>query len=174
MNRLVSLIALPAMIAAGPVLAQTALAQTATPATPAQSAPAAGSPAAATPAAASKPPLPAQVESRITTLHKRLQITSAQEADWNKFAQAMRDNAASSAQAYQDRANNLATMNAVENLQAYVQLEQARAQGLQGLLTAFQPLYNDLSPEQKTIADTMFRRQGERQARKAAAKKPAQ
>jgi hypothetical protein len=168
MNRLFSLVVLPALVAAGPVLAQTA-----TPAAPSQGAAAApamtAAPAAPTPAA--KPPMPAQVESRITAMHKRLKITSAQEADWGKFAQAMRDNASSAAQAYQDRADKLATMSAVDNLQAYVQLEQTRVQGLQALVTAFQPLYNDFSPEQKSIADTMFRRQGERHAQKAAAKK---
>lgn len=166
MNRLVTLIVLPAMIAAGPVLAQTA-----TPATPAQGAPAASSPApaATTMPAAAKPGMPANVESRITAMHKRLKITSAQDADWEKFAQAMRDDASAAAQAYQDRADKLATMNAVENLQAYAQLEQSRAQGVQTLLAAFQPLYNDLSPEQKNIADMMFRRQGERHAAKKAA-----
>jgi periplasmic protein CpxP/Spy len=166
MYRLVSLVVLPAMVAAGPVLAQTA-----TPATPAQGAPAASSsaPAASAMPAAAKPAMPANVESRITAMHTRLKITSAQDADWEKFAQAMRDDASSAAQAYQDRADKLGTMNAVENLQAYAQLEQTRAQGVQTLLAAFQPLYNDLSPEQKTVADMMFRRQGERQAAKKAA-----
>jgi hypothetical protein len=109
------------------------------------------------------------VYKRITAMHKRLQITSAQEADWGKFAQAMRDNASAAAQAYQQRADNLQKMTAVENLQAYAQLEQARAQGLQGLVAAFEPLYNDLSAEQKATADAMFRRQGEHQAKKRAA-----
>lgn len=97
-------------------------------------------------------------------MHKRLGITAAQEPAWSTFAQAMRDNAATSAQAYHDRAARLSTMTAVENLSSFAQLEETRAQGLQTLSSSFETLYAQLSPEQKHTADEMFRHQGERAA----------
>ncbi len=97
-------------------------------------------------------------------MRSRLQITAQQEQAWGAFAQAMRDNATATAQAYQDRAAHLQTMTAVENLHSFAQLEQARAQGLEVLATSFDTLYGQLSDSQKHAADTMFRRQGERAA----------
>jgi protein CpxP len=108
--------------------------------------------------------MPEHVEERINAMHKRLQITAAQESAWNSFAQVMRDNAAKTAQAYQDRAAHLQTMTAVENMQSFAQLEQTRAQGLQTLASSFDTLYGQLSDNQKHIADAMFARRGEHAA----------
>lgn len=121
----------------------------------------------ATPAPASssaKHMMPPHVDDRINQMHQRLHITAEQQPSWDAFAQAMRDNAAASAQAYQDRAAHLQTMTATENLHSFAQMEQTRAQGLQGLASSFDTLYAGLSDEQKHTADTMFRRQGERAA----------
>jgi hypothetical protein len=94
-------------------------------------------------------------------MHRRLEITAQQEPAWNTFAQAMRDNATATAQAYQDRAAHLQTMTAVENLHSFAQLELTRAQGLEGLATSFDALYGQLSDSQKHNADAMFAHQGE-------------
>ncbi len=121
----------------------------------------------ATPAPASSPAnraIPPHVDDRIDHMHQRLHITADQQPAWDVFAQAMRDNATASAQAYQDRAAHLQTMTAVENLRSFARMEQTRAQGLQGLANSFETLYASLSDDQKHIADTMFRRQGERAA----------
>jgi hypothetical protein len=121
----------------------------------------------ATPAPASSPAnhaMPPHVDDRINQMHQRLHITAEQQPAWDAFAQAMRDNAAASAQAYKDRAAHLPTMTAVENLRSFAQMEQTRAQGLQSLASSFETLYGGLTDEQKHRADMMFRRQGERAA----------
>lgn len=158
-----TLAALPAAaLVWGVVAGGSALAQTAAPATPpAATAP---PPSAAGHQQAGHRGMPAHVDDRIAAMHRRLQITSQQEPAWNAFAQVMRDNAATAAQAYQDRAEHLQSMTAPENLHAFAQLEQTRAQGVQTLATAFDTLYGQLSDDQKRIADGMFRRQGEHAA----------
>jgi hypothetical protein len=110
-------------------------------------------------------------EQRITELHARLHITAAEQSQWDQFAQVMRDNAKDVDQAYQQRAAQFQSMNAVENMQSYAQIEQTRAQGMQKLVPAFQTLYASLSDQQKQQADRMFRYQAERaqQRRKTAA-----
>jgi len=127
-------------------------------------------PAAAQPAAAPRKPASAQgadkmearVEQRITLLHGRLQITAQQEPAWNGFAKVMRDNAASTEQAYQQRMAKLETMSAVENLQTFAEVEQTRAKDINNLSVAFQSLYGQMSDDQKKIADQAFRHFGER------------
>jgi hypothetical protein len=98
-------------------------------------------------------------EQRISDLHTHLHITSQQQSQWDQFAQAMRDNAKDLDQAYQQRATSFTSMNAVENMQSYAQIEQTRAQDLQKLVPAFQTLYASLSDEQKKQADELFRNQ---------------
>jgi hypothetical protein len=73
----------------------------------------------------------------------------------------MRDNAKDLDQAYQQRAVSFSSMNAVENMQSYAQIEQARAQDMQKLVPAFQALYDSLSDQQKKAADQMFRNRAE-------------
>jgi len=98
-------------------------------------------------------------ERRINDLRVRLHITPQQQSQWDQFAQAMRDNAKDLDQAYQQRGTSFNSMNAVENMQSYAQIEQTRAQDLQKLVPAFQALYASLSVEQKTEADELFRNQ---------------
>src|ERR1700719_1345104 len=97
-----------------------ALAQSAAPAAPST----AGSPAAAGGAQA-------RVEARIKQLHAQLHITPAEEAQWNQFAQVMRDNARAMDEAATQRAAKFPTMSAVQDLQSYEQLAEAHVQHLQ-------------------------------------------
>ena len=99
----------------------------------------------------------AAVERRITDLHSKLHITSAQSQQWDQFAQAMRGNAREMDDIYRQRAEKLSTMSAVDNMQSYAQIEQQRAQDMQKLVPAFQTLYASLSDQQKKLADDMFR-----------------
>ena len=69
----------------------------------------------------------------------------------------MRDNAKEMDQSYQQRAEKLGSMSAVDNMQSYAQIEQVRAQDMQKLVPAFQTLYSSLSDQQKKTADAMFR-----------------
>jgi hypothetical protein len=126
----------------------------------AQSAPPAASPAAAQTAA----PQPssatqAAVEERIHALQKQLGITEAQMPLWDAFAQAMRDNAASTDALFAQRVGSVATMSAVDNMHSYAQIARAYADNTQHLAAAFDSLYASLTDTQKQAADTLFRQQ---------------
>ena len=96
------------------------------------------------------------VETRIKTLHAKLQITAAQESDWNDVAQAMRDNEATISSLIQSRHKSAGNMTAVEDLESYQQIAQAHADGLRKVISAFTPLYNSISDAQKKNADHVF------------------
>ena len=98
-----------------------------------------------------------RVEQRIANLHAKLHITSAQDQQWQQFAQVMRDNARNMDQTFRERAQNFQSLNAVENMQSYADIAQRHAQDVQRLVPAFQNLYNSLSDEQKRTADQVFR-----------------
>jgi periplasmic protein CpxP/Spy len=117
----------------------------------------------AAPAAASAPSAPAMkqghesnVEDRIGYLHAQLKITSAQESQWNAFADVMRNNGQTMAQLFQQRkaAGNLS---AIDDMKQYAAIAQAHADGTKKLVDAFDPLYASFSPEQKKVADETFR-----------------
>jgi hypothetical protein len=97
------------------------------------------------------------IDQRITTLQTRLAITSAQLSDWNAFAQVMRDNATSTNQLFQQRAQNAASMSAVDNMKSYAAIARSYADDTEKLATAFASLYAKLSPEQQKTADQLFR-----------------
>jgi periplasmic protein CpxP/Spy len=97
------------------------------------------------------------VERRIADLHSKLHITNDQEQQWNQFAQTMRDNAKDTDTAYQQRAEKISSMSAVENMQSFAQIEQQRSQDMQKLVPAFQTLYASLTDQQKKTADQLFR-----------------
>jgi protein CpxP len=136
---------LPAMAMPG------AFAQTETPVT--------GAPAAPKP----KPPahkpasLTDRVEQHITRLRAQLGITPAQQPQWDQFAAVMRDNAKAMSQTLEQRGTRFASMNASENMQSYAQIAQQHAQDVQKLATAFQPVYESMSDDQKKLADAVFR-----------------
>lgn len=113
--------------------------------------PAASSSAPAMPAAVS-----AKVEAHIKELRAELQITPAETAQWNAFAQVMRDNAAQMNQAFTARGAQLPTMNAVENLQSYSQIAQVQSVNMQNLATSFQALYKTFPASQQKLADAVF------------------
>jgi len=129
------------------------------------------------PAAAASPlaghPVPGKnaeerVERRIKELHGQLQITPAEEPQWNEFAQVMRENARDMDQAFVQRAQQHPTMNAVQNMQSYEQLSEEHAQRVQKLLPAFQKLYDAMPDAQKRVADQVFRANAEKHMEHAA------
>lgn len=134
------------------VFATSAWAQTALAAAPA-SAPAA---APAAPAAGGKKHAD-EVESQIKSLHDRIQITPAQEQQWDAFASVMRDNAAKTREAYHERSQKFSSLNADDSLKSYAALAQLHADNMQKLSQAFSTLYASLSDEQKEEADAAFR-----------------
>ncbi|HEX3521674.1 MAG TPA: Spy/CpxP family protein refolding chaperone [Stellaceae bacterium] len=130
------------------------------------------------PAAAASPmanhPVPGKnaeerVENRIKELHAQLRITSAEEPQWNQFAEVMRANARSMDQTFSERAQNFESMNAVQNMQSYEKLAQTHAQDLEKLVPAFQKLYDAMPDQQKQLADQVFRANAEQHAQRPAA-----
>jgi hypothetical protein len=103
----------------------------------------------------------ARVEQRITELHKQLRITPAQDAQWQQFAQVMRDNARNMDQLMEQRASKVSTMTAPEDMQFYADVSAQHAQDVQKLAAAFQTLYTSFSDDQKKTADVVFRQSAE-------------
>ena len=117
-----------------------------------------------TAAAASSSPAPSAatqsaVDQRIRTLQSQLGITEAQMPLWSAFAQAMRDNAASTDALFTQRAGAVAAMSATDNMHSYAQIARAYADNTEHLATAFDSLYASLSETQRQAADTLFRQQ---------------
>lgn len=97
------------------------------------------------------------VETRIKTLHTKLHITAAQEAQWNTFAGTMRDDAKNMDTLVQTRDDQSKTMTAVEAMKSYGEIATAHAEGVNKLVPVFATLYTALSPAQQKDADTLFR-----------------
>jgi periplasmic protein CpxP/Spy len=108
-----------------------------------------------------------RVERRIRELHSQLQITPAEESQWNEFAQVMRENARDMDQAFMLRAQQFPRMNAVQNMQSYEQISEEHAQRVQKLLPAFQKLYDVMPDQQKRVADQVFRANSEKHLERA-------
>lgn len=109
-----------------------------------------------------------RVEERINYLHSALKITADQEPQWKTFADVMRSNGATMADLYKQRMEGEAQRNALDDMKQYAQIAQTHADDMQKLVTAFEPLYNSFSPEQKKLADTTFRH-GQHEVHKGAA-----
>jgi hypothetical protein len=99
----------------------------------------------------------AKIELRITDLHAKLLISPAQQPQWDKFAQVMRDNARSMDEAFQQRVQVIPTMTAPANMASYAHVAEDHAQRMQMLVPAFQALYDTMSDNQKRTADQVFR-----------------
>ncbi|HKW54719.1 MAG TPA: Spy/CpxP family protein refolding chaperone [Stellaceae bacterium] len=138
-------------VVANPLLAQT---------NPAPATQTAQSPDAAKPATHKRASHADRVETRIKQLHAQLQITAAQEPQWNAVAQAMRDDAQAMQSAIAQRRQTRSSATAVDELRSYEQVTETHVAGLQKLIPAFQALYDSMSPEQKKNADAAFRHQG--------------
>jgi hypothetical protein len=118
-----------------------------------------------------KPPAAApsqadQVERQIADLQKRLQITPAQQPQFDAFAKVMRENAQAMDTMMRQQEQN-PSANAVEALRAAAQMAEAEAEGLKRLVPALQSLYDSLPDQQKRLADAVMTGQpaqgGERQ-----------
>ncbi|HUC19679.1 MAG TPA: Spy/CpxP family protein refolding chaperone [Acetobacteraceae bacterium] len=103
---------------------------------------------------------PETAQQYIDQLHATLQITPAQQPQWDRFAQAMTGNAESMHQAFAQRGAALGTMNAAQNMQSYAELAALHARNMQTLANAFQALYATMTPEQQRNADAVFRTGG--------------
>lgn len=98
-----------------------------------------------------------RVELRITELHRKLQITAAQQQPWDDFTNAMRANAARMDSNYQRRVDTMGSMKADESMANYAQMAAEHAADMQSLVPLFETLYTTMSDPQKAIADDVFR-----------------
>jgi protein CpxP len=92
------------------------------------------------------------IDSQISDLRSRLQITPAQQPKFDAVAQIMRQNA----QAMEAAMRRTPPRNAVEDMRVEAEAAAAEAAQLQRMLPAFEALYASLSEEQKHMADQLF------------------
>ena len=98
----------------------------------------------------------ARAAARIAYVKTALKITSAQEAAFDKYAQAIRDNAQQMQQAFtQMRDRRDQAQNALDRVEQRAKFAQLRDQAEQKYLAAFRPLYDSLSADQKKVADDL-------------------
>jgi protein CpxP len=159
MTRLLSSMLLSAglVLAAAPTLAQDA------------SAPAAKEPKAQQKAPRQARALPSErVEARITELKSALKITSAQEPQWNAFADTLRKQARAGDDRFKARRASLekgakpAPLNAIQRLEQRQKFMADASTRMNEVLATARPLYAALSPEQQKIADDLMAKRGGR------------
>jgi LTXXQ motif family protein len=100
-----------------------------------------------------------RLDGRIAYLKATLQITPAQEPQWEKVVQAMRQDAQERQKAFEEmRAHRNDPKTAVSRLEMSGRLATVRAQQTERFLAAFRPLYSSLSDDQKHAADEVLSR----------------
>ncbi|MHB8666461.1 MAG: Spy/CpxP family protein refolding chaperone [Burkholderiales bacterium] len=117
------------------------------------------------PVIAAKLSIAQRVDARITEMHAKLKITPAQEEQWGKVAQMMRDNEKAIEPLIQARIENAKTMTAVDDLKSWGEITDAHADGIKKFTPVFATLYDSMSDAQKKQADSLFRH-GDKRARK--------
>jgi protein CpxP len=103
-----------------------------------------------------------RAELRIKDMHAKLKITAAQEEQWAKVAQVMRDDAKAMDTLTQARVAHVKDMTAVDDLKSYGEIAEAHATGIKNLTPVFADLYSSMSDAQKKEADNLFRHGGQR------------
>ena len=98
-----------------------------------------------------------RVEVRIKDMHAKLKITQAQEDQWAKVAQVMRDNEKTIEPLIKARADDAKTRTAVDDLKSYGEITDAHADGIKKFAPVFATLYASMSDAQKKEADVLFR-----------------
>ena len=104
-----------------------------------------------------------RAELRIKDMHTKFKITAAQEEQWAKVVQVMRDDAKTMDALTQARVDHAKDMTAVDDLKSYGEITDAHAEGIKHLTPVFADLYASMSDVQKKEADNFFRH-GDHQA----------
>lgn len=97
----------------------------------------------------------ALLESRISKLHKDLQITHAEEPQFTAFADTMRSSAKAMHAVLLEQIKNM-DLKAINALLFYQKRIAIENESLEKLVPAFQILYENMSSRQKVEADTIF------------------
>jgi hypothetical protein len=98
-----------------------------------------------------------RTELRIKDMHAKLIITSAQEEQWAKVAQAMLDDAKTTDALTQIRVDHAKDMTAIDDLKSFGEIADAYANGIKKMTAVFADLYASMSDAQKKEADAFFR-----------------
>lgn len=115
---------------------------------------------ASAPAAATQPPkskAAVGVDALIAHLHETLKITPAQESQFQKLADVMRENSQAMSMLAKKRSEAASRMSAVDDLKSYAEISKAHAEGTEKMVPVFQALYDNMPDDQKKIADQEFR-----------------
>jgi hypothetical protein len=112
-----------------------------------------------------------RTELRIKDMHSKLKITSAQEDQWAKVAQAMLEDAKTMDALTQTRADHAKDMTAIDDLKSYGEITDTHANGIKKLTPVFADLYASMSDPQKKEADSLFREGDHKKKHKKLAKK---
>jgi periplasmic protein CpxP/Spy len=109
-----------------------------------------------------------RVETRLAHIQNALQITAAQQSQWESFANVLRKHARATderIQQFRSQAGQGTTrpnVSAIERLERMQRMTAERYNRLGEVISAAKPLYDVLSPEQKQAADQMLARRGHR------------
>ena len=98
-----------------------------------------------------------RVEVRIEEMRDKLKITPAQEEQWTKVEQTMREDAKVMDRLTQARFDQAKDMTAIDDLKSYGEIAAAHAEGIKKLTPVFAALYDTMSDAQKKDADVLFR-----------------
>ncbi|MGE3279660.1 MAG: Spy/CpxP family protein refolding chaperone [Alphaproteobacteria bacterium] len=115
------------------------------------------SPAAQKPGAATRQTAPASdpVDAKLAEIKQRLNITAAQQPQFESFANVVKQNA-QAMEVLMQKAQKDARQNAVESLRMAASFAQTEADNLKRLVPALETLYASLLEQQKQTADRLF------------------
>ena len=138
------------------------IAATAEKGTPAKAAPAVSTPAKAAPAETAAPPQVRKshlerTEGQVAKLKDALKITPAQQGKWDALVQVMKGNAKDMDEQRKARTKKRSEMNAVEDMNNFIQVSEIHVAGMKKMLPVFEDLYKSMSDEQKKNADALFK-----------------
>jgi len=90
------------------------------------------------------------LEARIESLHQKLMITQAQEEQWNKVTEVIRQNAQTMTMLLgRIKFHEANAGTPVDEIKFYGQIAEAHANSIKKLIPVFETLYNSLSENQK-------------------------
>jgi hypothetical protein len=95
------------------------------------------------------------VEAQLGEIKKRLNITAAQQSQFDQFASTVKQNA-QAMEALMQKAGQSAERNAVEGLRTAADFAQTEADNLKRLVPALDALYASFTDQQKRTADQLF------------------
>ncbi len=105
-----------------------------------------------------------RLERRLDYLHERLEIRPSQDTAWRNFSEALRQEAATRRNQFQDsfrdEERRLAPPTAMERLERRQRMLTGMRDSLDRVIGALRPLYAALDEDQKRAADELFSRSG--------------